>query len=141
MMLAESQKKTRMNPVLFLLRSDKYLHLLASKALADGKPNNDADHNDDGKDDELHFHVLEPHLTTELFALPLEVVGLETKILGLVNKKLDLLTTIKDLLDVVHHNSFHFSNLGLDFRNLVHFIWVVNTILHVILQLGSEFLV
>jgi len=85
MMLAESQKKTRINPVLFLLRSEKYLHLLASEALADGKPNNDADHNDDGKDDELHFHVLEPHLPPKLFALPLEVVGLETKILGLVN--------------------------------------------------------
>lgn len=140
-MFAEIQKKTRMNPVLFLLRSDKYLHLLASKAFADGKPNNDADHNDDGEDDELHFHVLEPHLTPELFALTLEVVGLETKILGLINKKLDLLTTIKNLLDVVHHNTLHFSDLGLDFRYLVHFIWVVNTILHVILQLGSEFLV
>jgi hypothetical protein len=141
MMLAESQKKTRMNPVLFLLRFDMYLNLVANEALAHGKPNNDADHNDNGEDDELHFHVLEPHLPPELFALPLKVVSLETKILGLVNKKLDLLTTIKDLLDVVHHNSLDFSNLRLDFRYLVHFIWVVSTILHVILQLGSEFLV
>jgi hypothetical protein len=44
--------------------------------MADRKPNDDDDHNDDGKDYKLNFHVLEPHLMPELPALTLEVVSL-----------------------------------------------------------------
>ena len=49
---------------------------MTDKPAADGKPDDDDNHNDDGKDYKLHFHVLEPHLTPKLPALPLKVVGL-----------------------------------------------------------------
>lgn len=128
--------------MLLLPRSGGYLHsALASEPAADREPNDNDDHDDDGEDNKLHLHVLEPHLATKLLPLPLEVIGLETQVLGLVNKEFDLLSTVENLFNVVHHNTLDFGNLGFDFRNLVHFIGVINTILHMILQFGSKFFV
>lgn len=49
---------------------------MADETAADGQPDDNNDHNNDGKNNELHFHVLEPHLAPELSSGTLEIVSL-----------------------------------------------------------------
>lgn len=49
---------------------------MADETAADGQPDDDNDHNNDGKNNELHFHVLKPHLAPELSSGTLEIVSL-----------------------------------------------------------------
>lgn len=38
------------------------------------------------------------------------------------------------LLDIFHHHSLHFWNLSLYLCELVHLLWMINTVLHVLLK-------
>lgn len=40
------------------------------------------------------------------------------------------------LLDVVHHDVLHFRNLSFHFRNLADLVWMLDTVVHVVAQLG-----
>lgn len=52
---------------------------MAHKTFADGQPDDDGNNDYDGKNYKFHFHVLEPHLASELPACPLEGVSLSRK--------------------------------------------------------------
>jgi hypothetical protein len=57
--------------------SSRPLISVADKTSTNGKPDYERNGDDDSQDNQLHFHVLEPHLTPKLFALPLVNISLK----------------------------------------------------------------
>jgi hypothetical protein len=51
---------------------------VANKTMAYGKPDDNCNDNNDSQDNQLHFHVLKPHLAPQPLPLPLENISLPT---------------------------------------------------------------
>jgi hypothetical protein len=51
---------------------------VADKTSTNGKPDYERNGDDDSQDNQLHFHVLKPHLAPQPLPLPLENISLPT---------------------------------------------------------------
>nr|ACU16566.1 unknown [Glycine max] len=63
------------------------------------------------------------------------------KISSFVNQKLYLFPPVQNLFNVLHHDIFNFRNLSFHLSKLAYLFRMLNTVLHVLLQLRPEFLV